>query len=739
MTKLKYTLILLLFVLNINAQWIPLNGPFNNKASSDSRVMAIDEKHVFVAVFNNNGVFKTADNGKHWQEFNTGLPQNVSGGLAIQTMAIVGDTIFICTSEGVYRSNVNTCNWEALNAPFDLNYFSKMCSNGNQIFVATRKGLYVSSDNGTSWTLDKTIGEVVIWALHYENGILYHYRDGIFSKSLNNGQSWTDIPVVGLHRFRNILISNGNLFAAVENGLNGNYIGGVYKSVDGGLNWKLTGKDNFPINTMIKSGNNIYALGLHTMMVTPDDGATWKDLNANYNFFYATYGCSYKNRIVLGDYYSNGSVPIHFSSDAGNNWSWINNNIIGFDIESVDIIDNKIIADVFSSYYMYSNDNGNDWNATANFNNYKSNGKELLTLNSNYNETTGVQTNKLLKSTDGINWTEMIDIVLPKQCISTDYCVRGAHKLIKYYKNEIYIGVSFYYSKSDQGVNINKVFKSTDNGLTWNMVMDKETDEEIMDIAKGTRISCALGKYGGVYISNDNGVTWFNPRVSNITSSVRCIAVDSNDHLYLGNGIWGNNPRGDGIFRSTDGGLTWGLITNGLQPILTKNIQSYENNLFAFTTNYNNSIGAVFLYDYINNKWKEISSTELNNAVPRSFTFHNDKVYCATESNGIWVNSLSTLGTENNIIKETGTIKIAPNPTDSYVLVDLGKDEDFRNFAYEVFNLLGQKMVEGNFTENTTSIPLHHFLNENGIYFMKIINKTNNSFITRKVIFNNMK
>ena len=225
MTKLKYTLILLLFVLNINAQWTPINGPFNNKASNDSRVMAIDENNIFVAVFNNNGVFKTADNGKNWQEFNTGLPQNVSGGLAIQTMAIIGDTIFICTSEGLYRSNVNTCNWEALNAPFEFNYFSKMCFNGNQIFAATRKGLYVSSDNGTSWTLDKTIGEVVIWALHFENGVLYYYRDGIFSKSLNNGQSWTDIPVVGLHRFRNILISNGNLFAAVENGANGNYIG----------------------------------------------------------------------------------------------------------------------------------------------------------------------------------------------------------------------------------------------------------------------------------------------------------------------------------------------------------------------------------------------------------------------------------------------------------------------------------------------------------------------------------
>lgn len=749
MTKLKYTLILLLFVLNINAQWTPLNGPFNNKASSDSRVMAIDENNIFVAVFNNNGVFKTADNGKHWQEFNIGLPQNISGGLGIQTMAIVGDTIFICSSQGVYRSNVNTCNWESLNAPFDFNYFSKMCSNGNQIFAATRKGLYVSSDNGTSWTLDKTIGEVVIWALHFENGVLYHYRDGIFSKSFNNGQSWTDIAVVKLNRFSNILTSNGNIFASVKNGENGNYIGGVYKSVDGGLNWKLTGKDNFPINTMFKSDNNIYALGLYTMMVSPNDGVTWNDLSASCNF-YSTYGYSHKNRVVIGDYTGSssgrGTYPIHFSSEAGNNWSWINNNIIGYDIESVDIIDNKIIIkqnnpahiDGVTLYpNMYSNDNGNDWNATSIYNNYKSNGKELLTLSYSYNETTGVQTNKLIKSTDGLNWTEMIDIVLPKQCISTDYCVRGAHKLIKYYKNEIYIGVSFYYSKSDQGVRKHKVFKSTDNGLTWNMFLDKETDDEIKDIAFGTHKICAIGGY--VYISNDNGVSWFNPIVSNITSGVTCIAVDSDDNIYLGNGTWGYLPKGDGVFRSTDGGLTWGLISNGLIPIITKKIQSYENNLFAFTTNYNNSVGAVFLFDKINNKWNEISSTELNNAVPRSFTFHNDKVYCATEANGIWVNSLSTLGTENNIIKETGTIKIAPNPTDSYVLVDLGKDEDFRNFAYEVFNLLGQKMVEGNFTENKTSIPLHHFLNENGIYFMKILNKTNNSFITRKVIFNNMK
>ncbi len=733
MNKIKFTVIFFLICIYVSAQWTPLNGPFNNKASSDSRVMAIDDNNIFVAVFNNNGVFKTSDNGKHWQEFNNGLPLNVIGGLGIQTMAIIADNIFICTSQGVFRSNVNNCNWIQLNAPFYFNYFSKMCSNGNQIFAATQKGLYVSSDNGISWTLDKTIGEVVIWALHYDNGVLYHYRDGIFSKSFDNGQSWIDISVVGLNRFRNVLISNGSLFAAVENGFN--YKGGVYKSVDGGLNWKLTGKDNFPINTMFKSENNIFALGLHSMMVSPNDGVTWNDLYAVCNF-YSTYGYSHKNRIVLSDYYSNGTVPIHFSPDAGNSWRRINYNLVGLDVKSIDVINNKIIADMSSSYYMYSDDNGNEWNATYNYKNFKSNGNELMTLSSSYNATTAVQTNKLLKSTDGVNWTEINDIVLPKQCVTTDYCARGAYQLIKYNTNEIYIGVSFYYTKSDQGVRMYKVFKSTDNGLTWNMFMDKETDEEIMDIAIGKNISCALGKYGGVYISNDNGANWFKPNVNNISTAITCIAVDSNDHLYLGNGAWGNIPKVDGIFRSTDRGLTWGLFNNGLNPTFTKKIYSFENDLFAITTNYNNSIGNVFQYDFITNKWIEISSTELNKALPQSLTFNNNNIYCASEKNGIWIKSLVTVGIENNKNSNLSVaFKIAPNPTDSNVFIELSND-DFKNYGFEVYNILGKKIFEGNFLENETTIPLHHYLIDDGIYFIKIVNKTNNSFITKKVIFN---
>lgn len=742
MTKLKYTLILLLFVLNINAQWTPLNGPFNNQASNDNRVMAIDENNIFVAVAGSKGVFKTADNGKHWNAYNVGLPLSGVGGIQILTMAIIGDNIFISTNKGLFRSNVNNCNWEALNAPFEFNYFSKMCSNGNQIFAATRKGLFVSSDNGTSWTLDKTIGEVVIWALHYDNGVLYISRDGFFSKSFDNGLTWVEISITELRqRISNILVLNNNIYVSVKNGENGNYIGGVYKSTDGGLSWKLSGKDNFQIDTLLKSGSKIFALGLHNYLVSSDEGATWQDLYPICKCFY-TYGYSFNNRIVLGGYSSvSGSTPIHLSLNNGDNWSVINNNLINSYIEYVEVINNRILADQFQHPYLYSNDNGNDWNTTDTYDNFKFNGTELIVLKSNYDANTLKTTNTLLKSTDGINWTVINEIEFPKICKgeidALNSCNTGTYKLIKVNKNEIYVGTSFYNTKND--ITIYKVFKSTNNGLSWDIFLNDEKNEEIIDISIGNKISCALGKYGSVYLTKDNGINWFSPIVPNKSTSITCIAVDNNDNIYLGNGIWGIFPKVDGIFKSTDGGLTWGLLINGLNPAITKKIYAINNNLFAITTNYNNSIGNVFIYDFLNIKWKEISSKELNNAIPLSLTFNNNNVYCSTEKNGIWVNSLSTLGTENNIIKETGTIKIAPNPTDSYVLVDLGKDEDFRNFAYEVFNLLGQKMVEGNFTENTTSIPLHHFLNENGIYFMKIINKTNNSFITRKVIFNNMK
>mgnify|MGYP000137230170 CR=1 FL=1 len=313
--------------------------------------MAIDNNNIFVAVSSSKGVFKTSDNGMHWQEFNIGLPVNSLGDINInniQTMSIIADNIFIYSAQGVYRSNINNCNWTLLSTPFYLNYFSKMSTNGVQIFASTNQGLYISNDNGNSWTINSHFGTNYISAICFENGVLFvAYRNNsninVFSKSYDNGLTWVDV-INGLPTgiINNILVSNNKIFISAKNPMNV-YTGGVYKSIDNGVNWVLTSVNNFEVNTLFKSGTKIFALGNY-VKITTDEGSTWTDLYSSCTC-YSNSGYSFNNRLILGtNSNSDVNMPIYFSSNSGSNWNIINKNIVNNNIENTEIINNKKVS-----------------------------------------------------------------------------------------------------------------------------------------------------------------------------------------------------------------------------------------------------------------------------------------------------------------------------------------------------------------------------------------------------------
>jgi photosystem II stability/assembly factor-like uncharacterized protein len=116
------------------------------------------------------------------------------------------------------------------------------------------------------------------------------------------------------------------------------------------------------------------------------------------------------------------------------------------------------------------------------------------------------------------------------------------------------------------------VWKTTDGGVTWNPIFDKESIASIGAIAVapsdpnviyvGTGESCPRNdiSYGdGVYKSTDEGKTWTNMGLKD-TRHVAAIVVDPHDAnvvlvAALGH-VYGHNAE-RGVFRSADGGKTW--------------------------------------------------------------------------------------------------------------------------------------------------------------------------------------
>ncbi len=116
------------------------------------------------------------------------------------------------------------------------------------------------------------------------------------------------------------------------------------------------------------------------------------------------------------------------------------------------------------------------------------------------------------------------------------------------------------------------VWKTTDGGVTWDPLFDKQTTSSIGSIAvsgsdpnviyAGTGEACIRGNISfgdGVYRSNDGGKTWTNVGLKDSRHIGKVIIHPTNPDVAfvaaLGHAYGANSERG--IFRTRDGGKTW--------------------------------------------------------------------------------------------------------------------------------------------------------------------------------------
>ena len=133
------------------------------------------------------------------------------------------------------------------------------------------------------------------------------------------------------------------------------------------------------------------------------------------------------------------------------------------------------------------------------------------------------------------------------------------------------------------GTNAHELFKSTDGGLTWNpfgpsclytgisFVMDPSNPSTLY---VGYDASYSYCVDGGMFKSTNGGATW-NPARTGLPVSqpgrflagVRALAIDPNNPstLYAAMGL--TVDAGGGLFKSTDGAMSWSPVNSGLRGI----------------------------------------------------------------------------------------------------------------------------------------------------------------------------
>ena len=135
-------------------------------------------------------------------------------------------------------------------------------------------------------------------------------------------------------------------------------------------------------------------------------------------------------------------------------------------------------------------------------------------------------------SSDGVNWTART---------STQYTTREVS----------FLNGNFYSYGS-------RIFRSTDNGLTWTDVVGSTLADPINKIEYANGVYIAAGDNGRVGLSSD-GVSW------TFSYPIGTTTADFSDVVYTGSDTWyiisSAVPR---IYKSTNNGTTWTSVSNNL-------------------------------------------------------------------------------------------------------------------------------------------------------------------------------
>ncbi|HQX97933.1 MAG TPA: hypothetical protein PLT02_13620, partial [Chitinophagaceae bacterium] len=246
----------------------------------------------------------------------------------------------------------------------------------------------------------------------------------------------------------------------------------------------------------------------------------------------------------------------------------------------------------------------------------------LGTTNTYYMGTTG---GGVWKTDDmGITWSNISDGYFKTGSV-------GAVAVAESDANIVYVGMGEHAVRGVMTSHGDGVYKSTDAGKTWKK-MGLETTQHIARItihpkdpnivyvaAQGALYSPS--KQRGIYKSTDGGVTWKNILYVDEKTGCAELSMDMNNPRILYAAMWehGRLPwkvisggPGSGLYKSIDAGDTWEKLKEGLPPILGKMsiavCRSNSEKVYALIeSDWEKEAGGLYVSENSGKSWSQIS------------------------------------------------------------------------------------------------------------------------------------
>ena len=416
-------------------------------------------------------------------------------------------------------------------------------------------GVYRTLDGGATWTgyrngLVNTFVRCFAVQPHQPDSIYCGTNDGVFL-STDGGVNWNKLLSTA-HSVRAIAIHPTN----PDTILVATYGSGIYRSTNNGKNWSQVNLGL--VSTFVRdiaylptNPTTVFAAtgtggGMHRSTLS---GITWTQLADTTGSLNGTHGAAEQIQISVTDsvriYVAESDRGVIKSLDNGNTWKRVVHGLLSFNGRSLAIVDTLRYYGSSDRGAFFTTLRDTAWHMVDG-------GLTNLTVDALLSPASapstcwaGTEGGGVYRTDNrGASWSQLDGGLL--NTFGFSLAVRPVSPG-PVPRTTVYVGTGF----GDQ------FWKSTDNGSTWartRYIFSHDSEHGVVPdpLLPQTVYASAYG--GGVYRSDDDGVTFFDPDSLNLTLTnhfVRDLVAwpGQSGHLFVGSG--------NGLFETLDGGAHW--------------------------------------------------------------------------------------------------------------------------------------------------------------------------------------